>query len=327
MYQHFKHGISEFQNPESQNLLFLRPLAQYASNIKRYTRARLMKHILRKVGLYLLAIGAFGFGGCTVFDPAEEIPSYVRINSIALQINNNLIEGTGSHKITDAWVYVDGQLIGGFEMPVSIPILAEGTHEILVLAGIKQNGLSTTRAIYPNYRGWTSTVTLTRGQVLNVSPVVEYYPVTNFMWMCDFDGAGTNINDQFGPWPGRLQEISGAGAFELESGYVTLDSDTTEFYAQSSQSYVFNGSYDVYLEMNYSCNQPFVVGIYNTTNGIYIPWCEVQTSTAWNKIYIRLNDALLTQSPGGIYHVYIAMKKSADVANPWLAIDNLKLIN
>lgn len=286
-----------------------------------------MKHVLRKVGLHLLAIGAFGFGGCTVFDPAEEIPSYVQINSISVQINNAVVEGTGSSKITDAWLYIDGQLIGAFEMPVKIPVLNEGTHNILVLAGIKQNGLSTLRAIYPNYRGWSSTVTLTRGQVVTVNPVVDYYPGTNFMWMCDFDGPGTNMDDQYGPWPGRLQEITGAAAFEIESGYVTLDSDTNEFYGQSSLSYSFNGAYDVYLEMNYSCNQPFVVGIYNTVNGDYIPWCEVNTSTSWNKIYIRLNDAILTQPPGGVYHVYIAMKKAADVANPWLAMDELKLIN
>lgn len=285
-----------------------------------------MKHILRVVGPFLVAIGAFAFGGCSVFDPAEEIPSYVRINSIDLQINNTS-EGTGSHKITDAWVYIDGILIGGYEMPVSVPILEEGTHTILVLAGIKQNGLSTTRAIYPFFKGWTSTVTLTRGQVLVVNPVVEYYSATNFVWMCDFDGPGTNIDDNYGAWPNRMQEVTGPLAFEQESGYVTLYPDTTEFYAQSSTAYSFDGSFDIYAELNYSCNQPFTVGLYNTTNGEYIPWCEVNTSTGWNKIYIRFNDALLSQPVNGIYHVYIAMKKSDDVANPWLAIDNIKLIN
>lgn len=286
-----------------------------------------MKHLLRIAGPLLVAVAAFAFDGCSVFDPAEDIPSYVRINSISLQINNSVIEGTGSSKITDAWVYVDGQLIGAFEMPVSIPILAEGTHSILVLAGIKQNGSSTMRAIYPEYKGWQSTITLIRGQVLTVNPVVEYYAGTNFMWMCDFDDVGTNINSNFGPWPGRLQVITGAAAFENKSGYVFLNQDTTDFYAQSSQAYTFNGSYDIYLEMNYACNQSFVVGIYNANTGEYVPWCDVGESTSWNKIYIRLNDAVLTQAPGGQYHIYVAMKKSSGVAVPWLSIDELKLIN
>jgi hypothetical protein len=283
-----------------------------------------MKHVLRLVGSVLVAIGAFAFGGCSVFDPAEEIPSYLRINSIGLTINNSTIEGTSSHKITDAWVYVDGQLIGGFEMPVNIPVLAEGPHTVLVLAGIKQNGQSTTRAIYPYYKGWQSTVTFTRGEIVTVSPVVEYYANTNFMWMCDFDGAGTTITELS---PNRMTVISGPSAFEGESAYVTLNADSNEFYAQSSFPMQFNGSYDVYLEMNFKCNQNFVVGLYNAANGNFIPWCDVAESQSWNKIYIRLNDAILTQQPGGSYHVYIAMKKSAAVANPWLAFDEIKLIN
>lgn len=283
-----------------------------------------MKHVLRLVGSVLVAIGAFAFGGCSVFDPAEEIPSYLRINSIGLTINNSSVEGTASHKITDAWVYVDGQLIGGFEMPVNIPVLAEGPHQVLVLAGIKQNGQSSTRAIYPYYKGWESTVTFTRGQSVVVSPVVEYYPTTNFMWMCDFDGAGTTITELS---QNRMTVISGASAFEGESAYVTLNADTNEFYAHSSFPMAFNGSYDVYLELNYKCNQNFVIGLYNATNGNFIPWCDVSESQSWNKIYIRLNDAILTQQPGGNYHVYIAMKKSSSVANPWLAFDEIKLIN
>ena len=286
-----------------------------------------MKQFLRVVGTAILAIGAFAFDGCSVLDPEEDVPSYVRIEDISLQINNGVIEGTSSEKITDAWVYIDGQLIGGFEMPVNIPILAEGSHNILVLAGVKQNGMSTTRAIYPKYKGWSQTITLVRGQILTVNPVVEYYPTTNFMWMCDFDGAGTNIDDAFGPWPGRLQEISGANAFEQESGFVTLNVDTTEFYAQSSQSYSFNPTYDIYLELNFACNQTFAVGLYNTTNGNYIPWCQVGPSTTWDKIYIRFNDALLSQPPNGIYHIYVAMRKEDNVANPWLSIDEIKLIN
>lgn len=293
----------------------------------RYTRAHRMKYILRIVGLLIPVIGAFGFGGCSVFDPAEEIPSYLRINSISLTINNSTIEGTSSHKITDAWVYVDGQFIGGFEMPVSIPVLTEGTHHVLIQAGIKQSGLSTLRAVYPKYKGWEGEVTFIRGQVVTVNPVVQYFPVTNFVWMCDFDVAGTNIDDSGGPWPGRLQVISGSNAFENFSGYVTLTSDTNEFYAQSSLSYTLDNSVDVYLEMNYRCNQAFVIGIKNVTNGNFIPWCEVQPSDSWNKIYIRLNDAILTQPPGGVYHVYIAMQKDPDVANPFLSFDELKLIN
>src|ERR1044071_5141348 len=142
-----------------------------------------MKKVLLGAGLFALAVGAFSFDGCQVFDPAEDIPSYIHIDSIGLSVNSN--EGTASHAIPDAWVYIDGALLGGYELPVNIPVLKEGTHTILVLSGIKQNGLSTTRAIYPEYQGWDTTVTLTRGQITHLGPiVVHYFPSTNFEWMC-----------------------------------------------------------------------------------------------------------------------------------------------
>ncbi len=287
-----------------------------------------MKHVLLITRPLLVAAFAFCMSGCKIFDPAEEIPSYVKITSISLTTSGN--EGTNSHKITDAWIYVDGELIGGFELPCTVPILKEGTHTILVRAGIMQNGLSSTRAIYPFYKGWESTIVLTRGQILTLSPAVTYFPVTNFLWMCDFDQAGTNIDDSpsaGATWDNLLQEVGAPESFELQSGFAELNSDTNLFFARNSVSVVFNNTYDIYLELNYKCNQNFVVGIYNTVTAEYIPWVEVQFTYSWNKIYIRLNDAVLTQPPNGIYHVYVAMKKSDVVSNPYLYIDNFKLIN
>ncbi len=286
-----------------------------------------MKQVLHLFRPILVAVIAFSIAGCKILDPEEDIPSYVRISSISL--TTTTLEGTSSHRITDAWVYIDGKLIGGFEMPCNIPILAEGTHTILVLAGIKQNGLSTTRAIYPFYKGWESTITLTRGQILSLSPAVTYYPATNFLWICDFDQAGTNFDDtpsSGATFAGLVQEVT-TGAFEGESAYITLDEDTNLFFARCSDPYIINNARDVYLEMNYKSNQNFTVGIFNVVTSEYIAWVEVNFTYEWNKIYIRLNDAILTQPPGGIYHVYIAMKKSTVVSNPWLYLDNLKLIN
>lgn len=287
-----------------------------------------MKHVLRVVGMMTLAIGAFAFDGCSVFDPAEEIPSYVQINSISLQINNSTIEGTSSHKITDAWVYIDGELIGAFEMPVNIPVLKEGTHSIIVFAGVKQNGMSSTRALYSKYKGWEGTITLTRGQITTVSPVVQYFPSTNFVWMCDFDDVGTNIDDSTNaPYPNILQEVSAPLAFEDESGFVQLNASMTQFYAQSNLAFLLDIGQDVYLEMNYKCNQSFVVGVHNSTTQSFYASNSISASDSWNKIYLRLNDALQIDPQGYTFYIYIAMQKDATVDTPELYIDEIKLIN
>ena len=53
--------------------------------------------------------------------------------------------------ITDAWVTMDGINLGVFELPAQIPILDEGEHNFRISPGIKENGMSATRMIYPFY--------------------------------------------------------------------------------------------------------------------------------------------------------------------------------
>lgn len=285
-----------------------------------------MKHVLR-FSLAAALLGILPFAGCRIIDPAEDIPSYIRVNDIRLTITDTITQGSGSENITDAWIYVDGNLIGAFELPCTIPVLEEGTHEVLIKAGIRQNGLESTRAIYPFYKGWEEQVTFTRGQIVTVSPVITYFPIVNFLWNCNFDAVGTNIDDVTGAtWPNLLRDTL-LGGMEGKCGFVELNADTNLFYCQSFDSFVIDNGFDVYLELNYKCNQPFVVGIKNATNQETIPWIQVMPESDWNKIYIRLNDAI-TASPGGSsYYVYIAMKKDDDVANPQLYIDNIKLLN
>lgn len=285
-----------------------------------------MKHVLR-FSLAAALLGILPFAGCRIIDPAEDIPSYIRVNDIRLTITDTITQGSGSENITDAWIYVDGNLIGAFELPCTIPVLEEGTHEVLIKAGIRQNGLESTRAIYPFYKGWEEQVTFTRGQIVTVSPVITYFPIVNFLWNCNFDAVGTNIDDVTGAtWPNLLRDTL-LGGIEGKCGFVELNADTNLFYCQSFEDFVIDNGFDVYLELNYKCNQPFVVGIKNATNQETIPWIQVMPESDWNKIYIRLNDAI-TASPGGSsYYVYIAMKKDDDVANPQLYIDNIKLLN
>src|SRR5687768_8122345 len=102
----------------------------------------------------------------------QAIPAYLTIPSIS--VNARSYEGSSSSNIADVWVYQNSNLQGEYEMPVEFPILAEGNTELLVFAGIKLNGISSTRAIYPFYDPDTINVTLIPTQADTVYPVVRY---------------------------------------------------------------------------------------------------------------------------------------------------------
>src|SRR5687767_2026929 len=80
------------------------------------------------------------FTGC---DKEEPVPSYIHIDSISLNSIYST-QGTSDHKITDAWVFVNEQYVGVYELPATFPVLYEGTQNIRIKAGIKKNGISAT---------------------------------------------------------------------------------------------------------------------------------------------------------------------------------------
>jgi len=88
---------------------------------------------------------------CNIINPAEPTPSYIQIDTIKLTTDITT-QGSASHKIVDAWVYVDNQAVGAYEMPCKIPVLASGQHTIYIQGGILLNGINATHLQYPYYK-------------------------------------------------------------------------------------------------------------------------------------------------------------------------------
>ncbi|MDD5571886.1 MAG: hypothetical protein PHD97_12120, partial [Bacteroidales bacterium] len=127
------------------------------------------------------------FSSCKVIDPAEAIPSYIRIGKIDLNTNYST-QGDSSNGIVDAWVYVDDQAIGAFELPVSIPVLNEGKRNVKISPGIKLNGMSGYRSIYPFYDSYViSNFELIKDSVRSIYPSVQYNANTKFYFKEDFE--------------------------------------------------------------------------------------------------------------------------------------------
>lgn len=278
------------------------------------------------------------FSACNLYNPAEPVPSYIRINKIDLVTTEE--EGTNSHKITDAWVYVDEKLIGCFELPVTIPLLYEGDHQIAIKAGIKVNGISATRAPYPFYERFVQTTTLTRGSVSTINPVVTYVTNLNwegdFLWEENFDAGTTLQNSPSGTDTAIKHFTIPLGAtdpmvFEgTGSAVAYLDANRTFFECVSSDSYVLpRGDAPSFLELNYKCNYQFVVGLFAHgpagTNKYKV--INVNPSPEWNKIYIYLSPVVSSAGATTDFNVFIGMLNNTDASNAFIAIDNIKLLH
>ncbi len=266
---------------------------------------------------------------CDIINPDEPTPSYLHINNIQLKTDYS-IEGTASHNITDAWVYVDNDLIGMYELPATLPVLKKGVQNIKVRAGIKQNGISDTRVFYPFYDFYDTTRQLSPLKVDTLQPVVEYLDQNKitFAWIEDFE-SGNSI-EKVGS-PATIERTpSGASPDFLKNwvGKITLNSSADEFFGQSLQQFPQpDNNKEVYLELNYKCSHEFSVGITGEINGKQRSQLKVTINEKnyWNKIYIDFSKEI--QQYTGDYKIIFSTRKPDSISSAEIYLDNLKLIH
>lgn len=255
----------------------------------------------------------------------ETIPAYIRVNSFTLQ-TDYLTQGSNAHQITDAWVYLDGQLVGVFELPVTVPILASGNHEITLSPGIKNNGISSSRVVYPFYESYVAYTTLIPESILTINPVINYRAEATIPWKEDFENAAFSFTDTVNT---DAVMTTTTIAFEgTKSGIVTLEAAKPVYVGVSSNTYVIpQGGAKAYLELNYKCNNVFGVGIYSANSVSPQPILYINPTDEWKKIYIELTPSTSNPNNSNPFRIYIAMLKDPSVSFPELLIDNVKLVH
>lgn len=255
--------------------------------------------------------------------PNGGIPVYLEIDSVGF-ITNYATQGTASHKITDVWVTVNGKNIGTFQIPAKIPVLQSGDLHVEISAGIKDNGISNTRAEYPFYGLDTFTiVSPVAGSTHKLTPVFQYITGTKFALIEDFD----NSNSFTGLTLNTTNIDS--GVFEgNRSGQIYLGpTDTSAFVYHTSGFPITGAGRDIYVELNYKCDGYFECGMLSYKNGVVSDLYKItfNPKTTWNKTYLNFgNEVGATQ--GDMYRLYFKVSKVADGSTVKVLLDNIKVV-
>ncbi|GAB1402965.1 hypothetical protein MASR1M74_01430 [Lentimicrobium sp.] len=272
--------------------------------------------------------------GCKKEDPAL-VPAYLSVDQFTLNVAPG--QGTAAGQITAVWVYANQQFMGAFELPAKIPLLLEGETNIRLMPGIKLNGISSMRAYYPFFKPVEQKVNLIRDSVYAFHEVPIYYRENlKFAWMEDFEGAVVTM-DTTSKSTVTLQRISDPdkifkhkNEFNEYSGYVYLPSDTSVFEAISNEKYEFpETGVEVFLEMNYACDNEFVVGVKYLALGVIVqrPLLYVKPSEQWNKIYVNLTVPKYDTPSATDFQIFIGALTDRGYSNGYLLMDNIKLIH
>jgi hypothetical protein len=295
----------------------------------KWRRSASLVHIyFNKYLIGLLVFSSLLISSCSKDKYEAQVPTYITIDSFSFT-TDLLSEGSASANITDAWVYVNNDLVGVFELPASFPVLKEGNVELKVYAGIKDNGIAGSRARYLFYAPHIEQVTLVKGETIEISPSVTYESGLNFAWMENFEnaslsflytaGSDTIINKQ----STTVKEGNFSGQIYLESSMDFFEA-TSIAYSNLPQ----NGG-PVYLEMDFKTNQPLLIGVYVDANQYNVVTLNIASD--WKKIYINLTDIVNEVQNVGAHKVFLGIKETSSnpflTNNPEIYIDNIKLIH
>ena len=293
-------------------------------NLKFYSTHRILSG--KKTLLPFVFVLALQTISCNIINPAEPVPAYVHIDSFSLH-TDSITEGSNSSNITDAWVYVDGNVIGTFELPATFPVLSSGSHKLTIRPGILIDGIASTRAIYPFYTGFDTTVNFESEKTIDAFPKIMYSSTTNLTHIEDFDHVGTNIVR--GPASDTsITPVQDQNSFEGYSGAVHLDDAHSYFECAWKDSFLIPIGHPAYIELNYKSDNEFTVGITSyTSSGIFSDDIVVfRTSETWKKQYVSLGPVISNTITATGFKIYIKASKSTALTTASLYFDNIKVV-
>ncbi|MFZ4399120.1 MAG: hypothetical protein ACOYO1_03710 [Bacteroidales bacterium] len=288
---------------------------------------------------FFLAIAGLLLFSCNKFDGDQTIPSYIHIDKINLIDNPAINEGSLSNKITDAWVYVDDELIGAFELPATFPVLKKGNHKISIYPGIKLNGISGTRVQYDFYKKISiSDSILVEGNTTQLDTLYTSYKDESLIniWKEDFESSSINFQKRAlsDTSISIIQTFNPANLFDVSpAGIVTIGPNQTKFEVEPrGDNFIFpKSSSPVFLEMNYKTNNTVYVGLLVYQTNQTIPSNQVSTialrpTTEWKKIYINFTPDINDYYNASSYKFFIGAAKDAGVQTAEILFDNIKLV-
>jgi hypothetical protein len=285
---------------------------------------------LSKISKFLIFGMACFLTACDVINPTEPIPSYLSIDKFNVS-TDYATQGSNSEAISDVWVFVNDNLVGGYELPARIPILNQGAVNLKLKAGIKNSGAANLRREYPFYTLYENTsLELFADSVIHVEPTIGYYQALTFPFKEDFEGSSYGISADAASTPLFVTNTSN----ECIEGNGTLKMSVTDnevFRATTSNVFILpKGGAEVYLEMDYIGTGYIEVRmIANQISGAPIESSVIvlYPSTVKKKIYLDVGPIVSSETTAPSFRlVFMAYNQSGQTSSVNY-IDNLKLIH
>jgi hypothetical protein len=273
------------------------------------------------------------FASCNLINPDEPEPAFIYVDEFTFSTSPG--EGTSNQKFTEVWAYANDQVIGIFDIPAQIPVLDKGNTNLSFFPGIKNNGLSSTRISYPFAQGYRVTRNLQPLKTDTIRPEFKYFEGL-YINQKDWDINTPSLIPLSTNQGELLIEDNEANVFEGERcGYFHLPAGQSILTFKDDENLDLESGVVSFLEINYSCNNKFAVGLISREGTVdrrnlavvINPTTEGSTNPVWNKIYIDLGVIVKDNATAAHFEVYFEAIPDTPGSEIDLYLDNIKLIH
>lgn len=286
-----------------------------------------------RILLITLLIG-FLLNGCVKNNP---LPVWLEINEWTLEsnpLNTNGEPDFLSHNFTDVWVYVDNKVIGVFEVPCKIPILINGENKnIKLYPAIRNNGISSTKKLYPFTEAFDTTLNLVPGQTYTFNPVTRYTTAVKF-WTEDFESSTVKLETDTDYSTSTLDFGSDpAIAISGDYGHIGVSTDNSLWVGLTTEALTLPKGSEVYLEVDYRNTAPILTGVKAintigtiTDNPNVSMNAQSATDVKWKKIYIQLGEIVSYSTSAYTFKQYFKVQLPETLSSADVYIDNIHVV-
>jgi len=266
--------------------------------------------------------------GCNLINPKEEIPAYIRIDTVQVVVHD-IDKGSNSHNMNNIWISVGGENLGVFELPVLLPTYDTGMQTLTIRPGIKLNGIGASRIAYPFFKPYVIDLELYAGKIQTVTPVTTYKSECDFRWMEDFEDPGVSFN-----YPDYTDTVFQNQNLVVKggnySGAIFLNKKSRFFEATSRYDFDLpRHAVPIILEFDYLCTNSLEVGMYIIQDGaaVWNPLVKIKPMDHWNRYYVDINTTVNSEPNADLFRMGLRAEwDQPDSLPSVIYLDNLKLI-
>lgn len=275
----------------------------------------------------------FFLSSCELTNSDDGVPAKIHITSF--DFKSEALQGTDSVNINDGWIYVDGDLIGAFEIPFTAPILNTGSHMIEIRPGVILNGIAGTRTINPFFASYTQSVDLVAGQTIELYPKSSYIDDLEFPWNNrgeeDFEEGGISLDSVSGSSTKIFKSKNDVYEGDY-SGEIFLDKGHQNFSSQSTTEFDLPGAgAAIVMEMHIkNTSIPLAIGMFVNLPGgtvVDVSHMGVTPGPDWKKLYVNFTELVNHYSSAETFRVTFRADLGSVEDSASIYLDNIKILH